>query len=400
MSTTGAKAPTVASSTSETGWAGNAWLTPENLYGAGDAAITAATFDAGVHSRVLRAYGFDFSAIPDNATITGVKVIIGGAYYATAICALGLAQLLDTAGARVGTNQYTTNANLTTSPASYTKGGDGDNWGNALTPAWVKNSNFGVGIGIIVGASNNCDVFIGSITTEIFYTAPEAHSGAGTMSHRSTTTPTGNKQGKGVGAVSAVVGLVAVGLAAMAGVATASLPTGAVGVGLKAAPGSGSVSHAVTMAATGVLAYPEVHSGAGSMSVAHAVAATGKVGAQGAGSDSETHHAIASGGKGALGPGSASAVVTMSATGSTATTEEHFGSGALSMPVSLPVAGMKGATGVASLAPAVVVVAAGVPYVEYVSDVWVALPPTKNTIVGSPSCPRRRKIGESMWWRR
>lgn len=174
MATTGAKAPTAASTTSETGWAGNAWLTPQNLYGAGNAAITAATFDAGVHSRVLRAYTFDFSAIPDGSTIDGVQVIVGGAYYATAICALGLGQLLDTAGARVGTNQYTTNVDLTTSAANYTKGGAADTWGNALTAAWVKNANFGVGLGIIVGASNNCDVFIDSVTMEVWYTAPVA----------------------------------------------------------------------------------------------------------------------------------------------------------------------------------------------------------------------------------
>lgn len=174
MATTGAKAPTAASTTSETGWAGNAWLTPQNLYGAGDAAITAATFDANVYSQVLRAYTFDFSAIPDGSTIQGVQVVVGNAQYATAICALGLGQLLDEAGARVGTNQYATPVNLTTTDANYTKGGATDTWGNALTAAWVKNANFGVGLGIIVGASNNCDVFIDSVTMEVWYTAPAA----------------------------------------------------------------------------------------------------------------------------------------------------------------------------------------------------------------------------------
>jgi hypothetical protein len=174
MATTGPKAPTAASTTSETGWAGNAWLTPQNLYGAGDAAITAATFDAGVHSQVLRAYTFDFSVIPDGSTIQGVQVVIGNAQYATAICALGLAQLLDEAGARVGTDQYATPVNLTTTDANYTKGGATDTWGNSLTAAWVKDPQFGVGLGIIVGASNNCDVFIDSVTMEVWYTAPSA----------------------------------------------------------------------------------------------------------------------------------------------------------------------------------------------------------------------------------
>ncbi len=175
MATTGAKAPAAASSTSETGWAGNAWLTPQNLYGAGDAAITAATFDAGVHSQVLRAYTFDFSAIPDGSTINGVQVVIN-ARYATAICALSLAQLLDTSRAKVGTNQYATPVNLTTSAANYTKGGATDKWGNALDAAWVKDPDFGVALGIIVGASDNCDVFIDSVTMEVWYTAaPNAY---------------------------------------------------------------------------------------------------------------------------------------------------------------------------------------------------------------------------------
>lgn len=172
MATTGPKSPTVASTTAEAPWSANPWVTPENLYGAGTANITAPTFDAGDQSEILRAYGFDFSAIPDGSTIDGVQVVIGGAYYATAICALSLAQLLSTGGALGGTNQYSTPTDLTTGASNYTKGGATDKWGNALDAAWVKNSNFGVGIGITVGASNNCDVYIDSVTMEVWYTPP------------------------------------------------------------------------------------------------------------------------------------------------------------------------------------------------------------------------------------
>jgi len=172
MATTGAKAPTAASTTAEAPHSANAWVGAANIYGAGTASITAATFDANDQSEILRAYGFDFSAIPDGSTIDGVQVTISGAYYATAICAFDLAQLLDTGGALVGTNQYATPVNLTTSGATYTKGGATDKWGNALDAAWVKNSNFGVGIGIKVGASNNCDVYIDSVTMTVWYTAP------------------------------------------------------------------------------------------------------------------------------------------------------------------------------------------------------------------------------------
>jgi hypothetical protein len=43
MSTTGPTYPRSASTLSESGWTGNTWLTPENLYGAGNAAITELT---------------------------------------------------------------------------------------------------------------------------------------------------------------------------------------------------------------------------------------------------------------------------------------------------------------------------------------------------------------------
>jgi hypothetical protein len=175
MATTGAKAPTAAVSADETPWTGVnfAWLNPTNIFGAGESSIVHSTFDAGVHSQVLKAYTFDFSAIPDGSTIDGVQVVIN-ARYATAICALALGQLLDVSRAKVGTDQYATPVNLTTSAANYTKGGATDKWGNVLDAAWVKDPDFGVAIGVIVGASNNCDVFVDSVTMEVWYTAPSA----------------------------------------------------------------------------------------------------------------------------------------------------------------------------------------------------------------------------------
>jgi hypothetical protein len=169
MSTTGPIFPRSASTLSESGWTGNTWLTPENLYGAGNAAITAATFDQGVKSYVLRAYGFDFSGIPDGSTIAGVQVGIGGAYYATGLCSLAMARLLTAQGSQAGTNQYATPTVVTTTAANYTKGGAADLWGNVLDSAWVKSSLFGVGIGVSV-QSNNCDVFINSLSMEVWYT--------------------------------------------------------------------------------------------------------------------------------------------------------------------------------------------------------------------------------------
>jgi hypothetical protein len=176
MATTGVKAPTAAQSISESPWSDNDWTTPENIYGAGEASVTAATFDAGDQTYVLKAYGFDFSAIPDNAKIDGVQVIIN-ARYATVVVSLDLAQLLDISRAKVGTNQYATPQALTTSAANYSKGGSTDKWGNALTAAWVKDPDFGVAIGCLAGGSGNSnnDVYIDSVTMEVWYTVPTTY---------------------------------------------------------------------------------------------------------------------------------------------------------------------------------------------------------------------------------
>jgi hypothetical protein len=91
----------------------------------------------------------------------------------------------------------------------------------------------------------------------------------------------------------------------------------------------------------------------------------------------------------------------MEATGSASSVEEHSGAGTLSEPTSLSATGRKDTEGAGAVASSVSMVATGerhVPEVPYVSDVWVALPPTKHTITGSPSVPRRRRVGESMWW--
>lgn len=136
MATTGQVFPGSVLSVSETGYADEAWVNPGNVT-ADDtsyAAVTAATFDSPDETHVLKAYNFNFSAIPDGSTINGVTMRLR-AWYANGTASIVLAQLLDTARARAGTNQYATFQALTTSEATYTKGGAADLWGNALTAA-------------------------------------------------------------------------------------------------------------------------------------------------------------------------------------------------------------------------------------------------------------------------
>src|SRR3990167_7091814 len=148
---TGAKYPTTSASVSEAPWSDNGWTTPTNIYAddGATASVTASTFDTPDQTRVLKATGFDFSAIPDGATIDGVIVRLN-TWYANGTVSIDLAQLLDTTKARVGTNQYATPEALATPDTSLkTIGGATDTWGNVLTAAWVKNANFGVGLGFL-----------------------------------------------------------------------------------------------------------------------------------------------------------------------------------------------------------------------------------------------------------
>src|SRR3990170_4507125 len=99
MSSIGPILPQSVGTYSETPWSNNDWSSPENVYGAGEASVTAATFDAGDQTFVLKAYNFDFSAIPDGATIDGVVCVVN-ARYAVAPGLIDLVQLLDTSRAR------------------------------------------------------------------------------------------------------------------------------------------------------------------------------------------------------------------------------------------------------------------------------------------------------------
>jgi hypothetical protein len=69
MASIGPQAPTGATTTNETPWLDEPWVNPANIYGAGEASVTAGTFDNGDQTGVLKAYGFNFAAIPDGATI-------------------------------------------------------------------------------------------------------------------------------------------------------------------------------------------------------------------------------------------------------------------------------------------------------------------------------------------
>src|SRR4030066_2246151 len=124
MPSVGPQSPTVASTTAEAPWSDDAWVNPNNIFGAGEASVTAATFDAGDQTQGLKAQGFNFSAIPAGSSILGIVCVVNGRY-ATAPGLIDLVQLLNTGSARVGDNQAIPGRLLTTSAANYTFGGTG-----------------------------------------------------------------------------------------------------------------------------------------------------------------------------------------------------------------------------------------------------------------------------------
>src|SRR3972149_10087168 len=105
MATTGPKFPTAAETVAETPWgdANCQWVNPTNV-GADDgstASVTHASFDSPDQTYVLKAYTFDFSAIPNGSTINGVTARVN-AWYAVAVGARDLLQLLGTARGTAG----------------------------------------------------------------------------------------------------------------------------------------------------------------------------------------------------------------------------------------------------------------------------------------------------------
>jgi hypothetical protein len=182
MASTGEVFPTQGTTTSEAPWSDNTWTSPENVTAndATYASVTAGTFDATDQTFVLKAFTFDFSGIPSGSTIDGVTARVEARADSTSVF-IDLAQLLDTARAKVGTNLALAPSNdiaLTTSDTVYTIGGSANLWGNALTEAWVKDADFGIALGVRADVANS-QVFIDYVTLEIEYTAPDVNAPAG-----------------------------------------------------------------------------------------------------------------------------------------------------------------------------------------------------------------------------
>jgi len=173
--TTGQVYPTLGTTVAESPWLDNTWTKPTNIYSdnAATANVTAPSYDNGDQTYVLKATGFDFSAIPDGSTINGITARINAFYRSgQGSGSMDLCQLLDISRAKVGTNKCSTPVALTTTTSTIiTQGSASDLWGNVLTSTWVKDPDFGIAMGILATAAN-ADVDVDYVTLEVSYTPP------------------------------------------------------------------------------------------------------------------------------------------------------------------------------------------------------------------------------------
>ena len=163
------KYPTVVSTESVSPESNNDWTTPNNVKAddAAYASITAATFDSPDISYRIKCQGFDFSAIPDGATIHGIIVEIERYCDAGETGADYRVQLLDASGALVGDNKAKA-GNWLTTPTTQFYGGTEDGWNAGLTAAMVKDPDFGVVLSVSA-TSANADIYVDYIRMTVYY---------------------------------------------------------------------------------------------------------------------------------------------------------------------------------------------------------------------------------------
>lgn len=155
--------PNSGSSSAGTNWAnlGNLY-TEDGSYASRTSA--AATFET------LSVYGFDFSSIPDDASIDGVVGrAVRWALSSSTISDSSL-YLRDTSGNSIGSNKAAGGYWSTTAGDAVTYGGASDGWGASLTPSIVKNANFGVNLVVGNNAGLARAARVDYVSLAVYYT--------------------------------------------------------------------------------------------------------------------------------------------------------------------------------------------------------------------------------------
>jgi len=149
----------------------NDWLTPGNIAAddGSEAQITAATYDSPDISFRLKAQNFGFT-IPTAATIDGITVEIDRRSIIAGSGKDFRVQLLNAAGALVGTNKADTATAWPTTSTVKTYGGAADTWTASPTDAMVNDPDFGVVLSVSAAIAN-ADIGVDFIRVTVTYTA-------------------------------------------------------------------------------------------------------------------------------------------------------------------------------------------------------------------------------------
>lgn len=175
MADTGAKLPgsvnAEVSDDNSRDWGGGPASGPWSNVQADDGTLAAHFIEPGNQTDTASAYNFDFSAIPDGATIDGIVVVCEGCETTNGRdCSWNLAILTTDGGSTTtGSNNATTTI-FAGGSVNITHGGPSDTWGASLTSAIVKNSGFGVNLRGQSDDGANVQLKLDSVQMTVYYT--------------------------------------------------------------------------------------------------------------------------------------------------------------------------------------------------------------------------------------
>lgn len=175
MASIGPQNPSAATNNGLTNSVSRQWSNPGSVYTSDDSRATAALDKSGVEgrsgSRRLLVTGFDFSAIPADATIDGVVVEVEKSTTSTSGSPKDAAIQLVNAANPFGVGDFKGNDEIWPTTDTYsTYGGAANKWGLVLTRSDVVDAAFGVAISAALQVDGACTVQIDHVRMTVYYT--------------------------------------------------------------------------------------------------------------------------------------------------------------------------------------------------------------------------------------
>lgn len=154
------------------------WSSPENAGASDDSpAFVSRTPAAAAISHYLNAVGYDFSEVPDGATIDGIVVGMERTGFNTGTGVKDHTCKLVKGGVVSGDNKADTGTLWTSAvEETVTRGADDDLWGLELTADDVKAADFGFALAVTIGGDNLSDSFalVDDLPITVHYTEAAA----------------------------------------------------------------------------------------------------------------------------------------------------------------------------------------------------------------------------------